>query len=202
MKAKRIPHTMGLLVQNQGVLGELTDTEADTINRQPHLFLQGAIQAWRNQQGGAEPPKFRPLADLGVLEWKEEYYLGDALKPSRMPKHGDKFRVQLHEQIVDKTTSEERLTYLKSLPNTVLLGVHGHSMIYDQKRNDLPKGKWTGSFDRVDRIPFLNIRRKALKMFDTGGESFLPPSNGFAEFDWCRHDLLVSFSDEPQPSES
>jgi hypothetical protein len=47
MKAKRIPHIMGQLVQNQRVLGALTDEEANWVSQHPDEFLEGAILQMR-----------------------------------------------------------------------------------------------------------------------------------------------------------
>jgi hypothetical protein len=168
-----------------------------------------------------EPRRFRLLKDLGIVEWRPEYDLDRFKKdresefhyynedftnanfpnPSRVPKPGDKFRVQLHEQVVDGTTSsEERLAYLKSQPGAILFGANGLPMLYDQKRTDLPKGKAYLSFDEKEKLPFLGGFHGVPCLFAFyDGDFDLSLCN--LESGWDQNDVLVSFSDS-ESSES
>ena len=73
-------------------------------------------------------------------------------KPTRILKPGDKFRVRVFQQIVSgETTSEERMAFLAK-QKAVLVGAQGASLIFEQKRDQLPKGKWYASFDEKEKL--------------------------------------------------
>ena len=125
----------------------------------------------------AEPTeKFALLVDLGIITVPDDYDHATALKsfgkknrkkfyyyneaitdpnfpnPTRVLKPGDKLRVRAFKQVVSgTTTSEERMAFLathKAIPT----GAQGASLVFDQKRDQLPKGKWHASFDEKDRL--------------------------------------------------
>lgn len=116
--------------------------------------------------------KFTLLADLGIItvpevvsldkfmrENRKKFYgvnenITDANfpNPSRILKPGDKLWVRAFQQIVKGgTTSEERMKFLKK-QNAVFTGAQGATLVFDQKRDELPKGKWYASFDEKDRL--------------------------------------------------
>ena len=67
-------------------------------------------------------------------------------------KPGDRFRVRVFKQTVGgTTTSEERLAFLKS-QNAVLTGAQGASLVFEEKRDQLPKGYWHTSLDENGRL--------------------------------------------------
>ena len=125
----------------------------------------------------AEPTeKFALLADLGIITVPEDYdhatwlatfgkknhkkfyYYNDALtdqnfpNPSRILKPGQKLRVRAFKQVVrGTTTSEERMVFLAS-QNAVHTGAQGASLVFDEKREELPKGYWYASFDKKERL--------------------------------------------------
>jgi hypothetical protein len=72
--------------------------------------------------------------------------------PTRILKPGDKFRVCAFQQIVPgKTTSKERMAFLAT-QKAIHTGAQGLSLIFDQKRDQLPKGKYYASFDEKERL--------------------------------------------------
>lgn len=72
--------------------------------------------------------------------------------PTRVLKPGNKLRVRAFKQVVDgTTTSEERLVFLAT-QKAVLTGAQGESLVFDQKRGQLPKGKGYVSFDKEERL--------------------------------------------------
>lgn len=98
------------------------------------------------------------LAKFGKKNRKKFYYYHGAItnkyfpNPTRVLKPGDKLRVRAFKQIVGgTTTSEERMTFLAT-QKAVHVGAHGASLVFDQKRDQLPKGKWYASFDEPDRL--------------------------------------------------
>lgn len=131
--------------------------------------------------GRFAPDKFALLVDLGIITVPENYdhamwlatfrerHQGGKKKsfyfyneditdehfpnPTRVLKPGDKLQVCAFKQIVPgTTTSEERVAYLESQEMTVYTGAQGASLVFDQKRGELPKGKWYASFDQKDRL--------------------------------------------------
>ena len=120
--------------------------------------------------------KFDLLVDLGIVTvpdnydhatrlatFKKEnekkfYSYNDAItdknfpKPTRILKPGDKFHVRAYKQIVSgETTSEERMAFLAK-QKVVLVGAQGASLVFEQKRDQLSKGKWYASFDEKDKL--------------------------------------------------
>lgn len=120
--------------------------------------------------------KFALLVDLGIItvpddyvheKWltifgkqnrKKFYYYNNNItdknfpNPTRILKPGDKLRVRAFRQVVDgTTTSEERMAFLAT-QKAIHTGAQGASLVFDQKRDQLPKGKWYASFDEPDRL--------------------------------------------------
>lgn len=120
--------------------------------------------------------KFALLVDLGIITEpgdcvhekrlttfgkknckKFVYYNGEItdknfLNPTRVLKPGDKLRVRAFKQVVGRTTtSEERMAFLAT-QKAIHTGAQGASLVFDQKRDQLPKGKWYASFDEPDRL--------------------------------------------------
>jgi hypothetical protein len=193
----------------------LSEEEAQRINEAPGLndHIAEFIEKFRND-------KFALLVDLGTItvpddyvhgsrlttfgkeHRKEFYYYNDAItdgnfpNPTRVLKPGDKLRVRAYKQIVPgETTSEERMAFLAT-QKAVLVGAQGASLVYEQKRKQLPKGKWYVSFDEKDRL-----------WQDAGGGHGVPgvgahSDGGFYfdlgrfEYPWSDGSVLLCFCDE------
>ncbi len=120
--------------------------------------------------------KFALLVDLGIITVPNDYDHATRLdkfmkknrkkfcdindnitdanfpNPTRILKPGDKLRVRAFKQVVGgTTTSEERMTFLAT-QKAIHTGAQGASLVFDQKRDQLPKGKWYASFDEKDRL--------------------------------------------------
>lgn len=120
--------------------------------------------------------KFALLVDLGIItvpddynhattlksfdkkNRKKFYYYNDAItdqnysNSTRVMKPGDKLRVRVFKQVVGgTTTSEERMAFLAT-QKAIHTGAQGASLVWDQKRDQLPKGKWYASFDKKDLL--------------------------------------------------
>lgn len=121
--------------------------------------------------------KFGLLADLGIITVPEDYVHDTCLTkffdknrkkfydvnknitdanfphPGRILKPGDRLRVRAFKQIVGgTTTSEERMAFLAEQKTDVYTGAQGASLVFEQKRNELPKGFWYASFDEVKNL--------------------------------------------------
>ena len=124
--------------------------------------------------------KFALLVDLGIITVPDDYdhatclakfhakhqggknksfyYYNDNItdknfpNPTRILKPGDKLRVRAFKQIVGgSTTSEERLAFLAT-QKAIYTGAQGASLVFEQKRDQLPKGKWYASFDEKEAL--------------------------------------------------
>lgn len=98
------------------------------------------------------------LATFGKQNRKKFYYYNDKItdqnfpNPTRVLKPGDKLRVRAFKQVVGGTVnSEERMAFLAT-QKAIHTGAQGASLVFDQKRDQLPKGKWYASFDEKDRL--------------------------------------------------
>lgn len=68
--------------------------------------------------------------------------------PSRILKPGDRLLVSAYKQIVGgTTTSVERMDFCRKQPGNVWVGPQGNSLVFEQKRDQLPKNFWYTSFD-------------------------------------------------------
>lgn len=135
------------------------------------------------------PEKFALLADLGKIKvpadfdhalylakfckknyHKFEYY-SDGINdtnfsnPSRILKPGDKLHVRAFQQIVGgSTTTEERMDFCRKQPGNIFTGAQGASLVFEQKRNQLPKGKYYVSFDEEDCLPVIDNFHRVLSL--------------------------------------
>ncbi len=118
--------------------------------------------------------------------------------PSRILKPGDKLHVRVIHQIVPgTTTSTERLDYLRQQPGNQFVGAQGLSLVFDQKRDQLPKGKWHSSFDELDRLwKGADGYRRVPGVGASSGGGFRWNLGGF-EYGWDGGDTFLSFCDLP-----
>lgn len=128
--------------------------------------------------------KFALLVDLGIITVPDDYDHASRLKmfikqnrkkfcyyndditdknfpnPTRILKPGDKLRVRAFKQVIGgTTTSEERMTFLAT-KKAVHTGAQGISLVFEQKRDQLPKDKWYASFDEPDRLLYADGYRR------------------------------------------
>ncbi|MDP2934305.1 MAG: hypothetical protein Q8N59_00835 [bacterium] len=141
------------------------------------------------------------LASFEKENRKKFYYWNDATTDKNFAKAttklvpGRKLHVKVFKQIVSgTTTSEECLAFLKS-QNAVLTGAQGASLVFEQKREDLPKGYWYLSFDEKEalwkdavgyhRVPYVDRYSDGDWYFDLG----------YFEYVWRDHYCLLCFCD-------
>ena len=117
--------------------------------------------------------KFVPLVDLGVVtvpvdprlatfgreNRKRFFHYEEAItdanfsNPTRVLKPGDELEVQAFRQVVPgATTTEERLEFCRRQNGNVFVGAQGVSLVFELKRNQLPRGLWYGSFDQKKNL--------------------------------------------------
>ena len=157
--------------------GQLTLDQWERFN---NLTLDDREARFGDVKKKSPPPvpteKFALLVDLGIItvpddyvhekrlttfgkqNRKKFYYYNDDItdknfpNPTRVLKPGDKLRVRAFKQVVSgSTTSEERMAFLAT-QKAIHTGAQGASLVWEQKRDQLPKGKWYASFDEVDRL--------------------------------------------------
>ena len=195
------------------------------LSRTQRDMLSGADLTKLKQELPAEPTvKFALLVDLGIITVPDNYVhathlasfktkhqggkksfygynndLTDAnfSNPTRILKPGDKLAVRAFKQIVPgTTTSEERMTFLAT-QNAVHTGAQGASLVFEQKRDQLPKGKWYASFDEKDRLwEDSDGHRRVPYVFaysDVGFNFAL----GYFEDVWCDVGAFFCFCDLP-----
>lgn len=176
-------------------------------------------RAQRDELIGKEVEKFFLLADLGTItvpedydheiclarfakeHRKEFYYFNDATtdenfpNPSRILKAGDVLHVRAFKQIVSgTTTSEERMAFLKG-QNTVFVGAQGLSLVFEQKREELPKGKWYGSFDEPDCLWKAPDGRRWVPGMSARSDGGFRWSLGNFEYVWSDDEAFLCFCD-------
>jgi hypothetical protein len=73
-------------------------------------------------------------------------------KPTMQLVPGSRLHVRAFKQIVSgPTTSEERMAFL-STQKAIYVGAQGASLVFEQKRAELPKGYWYVSFDKKEAL--------------------------------------------------
>jgi len=118
------------------------------------------------------------------------------LNPSRILKPGDKLHVRAYQQIVGgTTTSEERMTYLTEQKMNCYPSAQGASLVFEQKRDQLPKGKWYASFDEKDRLweDATGNHRVPGVSTDTDGDFYW--GLGYFEDVWHAYNAFFGFCD-------
>ena len=150
---------------------DLTKGQTDTILKVGNLVQNDLKKSLSNHW--IVDKRFELLVDLGIITVPENYVHGKQLdsmnrkefyffnenltdknfaNPTRILKPGDKLRVRAFKQNVSgTTTSEERMAFLAS-QNAIHTGAQGASLVYQQKRDQLPKGYWYCSFDKIDKL--------------------------------------------------
>ena len=165
--------------------------------------------------------KFALLADLGIITVPADYDHASQLdafmkknrkkfysvnenitdanfpNPSRILKPGDRLWVRAHKQVVSgTTTSEERMAFLATL-NSHHTGAQGVSLVFEQKRDQLPKGYWYLSFDEKKRLWEDAERSHRVPEVDVGSDGDFDFDLGYFEEPWDGLDVVLSFCDVP-----
>ncbi|MEK7639263.1 MAG: hypothetical protein AAB388_03840 [Patescibacteria group bacterium] len=189
-------------------------------SRDPHVVagvFQSIIDKSATSADGSK--KFALLVDLGTIVVPENYehetalarfatanrgkcyYFNNLLTdanfnhPSRVLKPGDRLQVRAFHQIVSgTTTSEERLAFLRT-QGAVFTGAQGAALVFEQKRNQLPKGKWYASFDEMECLPSLENYHRVPDVYASTDGDFSVDLGYFEEV-WHQRHAFFCFSDE------
>lgn len=168
------------------------------------------------------PPteKFGLLDDLGVITVPDNYVHGTCLStffeengemfynynknitdanfpnPSRILKPGDRLRVRVFHQIVPgSTTSKERMDFLEKQEGNVYTGAQGATLVFEQKRDQLPKGKWYASFDEAGHLWEDSDYCHRVPRVSANSDGVFDVFLGYLENDWDDSNAFLSFSD-------
>ncbi|MFA6295402.1 MAG: hypothetical protein WC666_03185 [Candidatus Paceibacterota bacterium] len=201
--------------------GQITLDQLEWFNNLSAGDLE-ALLNWKKPEPivPAEPTKkFALLVDLGIITVpddyvhekrlttfgeqnrnKFDYYDGDItdknfLNPTRILKPGDKLHVRVFKQIVGgETTSKERMAFLAT-QKAIHTGAQGASLVFGQKRDQLPKGRWYASFDEKDRL-WTDARgnHRVPGVICYPGDDFGFGLNSFESI-WRTEDAFLCFSD-------
>ncbi len=140
------------------------------------------------------------LATFAEAHRSEFYYFNEGITDENFSrvttqlKLGQRLKVDVF-QIKQTVTSEDCLAFLKS-QQAILTGAQGVSLVYEQKREELSKGRWHVSFDEKnalwkDAAGFHRVPR--ITAFSDGDFGF---HLGSFEVDWYGIHCLLSFRDE------
>ncbi len=136
-----------------------------------------------------------------VKKEKTTHYFNDALTSKNFAKATNKlepgktYKVKIF-PIMSAISSEDCLTFLRK-QNAILAGAHGMSLVYNLHKDQLPKGKWSISFDEKEGLwkdPFGYLRVPHVVAIDGGGFGFFLGGWGG---DWGSGCALVCFCDMP-----
>ena len=159
--------------------GQVTLDQWERFNNLSTDDREARFSNWKKPEPTAPAEtteKFALLVDLGIItvpddyaheKWlttfreqnhKKFFYYDKAItdakfpNPTRILKPGNKFCVRAFKQVVGgTTTSEERMAFLAT-QKAVHTSAQGVSLVFDQKRDQLPKGKRYASFDEKDHL--------------------------------------------------
>jgi len=165
--------------------------------------------------------KFALLKDLGIMVVPADYVHGKQLArfnkeygaelydfnkaitdgnfphPSRILKPGDRLHVYAYHQIVGgTTTSDERMAYLAEQKHDVYTGAQGATLVYKQKKDELPKGKWYASFDKPENLYEDSDRNHRVPDVNAGSGGGFKLDLGYFESVWYGLNAFFGFCDE------
>lgn len=164
--------------------------------------------------------KFALLADLGVITVPDDYAHGMCLdtffkkngkklfnynknitdanfsNPSRILKPGDRLRVRAFHQIVSgRTTPKERMNFLRKQEGNIYTGAQGAVLVFEQKRDQLPKGIWYASFDEAGHLWEDSDGYHGVPHVSAYSDRDFDVDLGYLENDLDDNDAFLSFSD-------
>ncbi|MDO8590010.1 MAG: hypothetical protein Q7R69_01935 [bacterium] len=134
--------------------------------------------------------KFDLLDDFGVTTVSENYRPASLRKqnagyfvyddrarsdrhfrPTRIPRPGDKLWFRVFGQVMPgKTTYAERVAFCRKQARNVFIGSAGLSLVFEEWRESLCKGRWYASLDEPERL--LKYEVPNLVVLERGGFGF------------------------------
>ena len=110
---------------------------------------------------------------------------------------GQRLWVRAHKQVVSGyTTSQERMAFLATL-GSHHTGAQGLALVFDHKRDQLPKGFWYASMDEKERLWEDAARHHRVPGVDADGYGRFHWRLGRFEDLWYQGSAFLSFCDPP-----
>ena len=106
---------------------------------------------------------------------------------------GRKLKVKVF-QIKGRVTSEDCLAHLRS-QKAILVGAQGASLVGEKKKEELPVGRWSLSFDEKDALWKDADGRHRVPLVDRDSGGDFGFSLGYFEYDWFGDGCLLCFCD-------
>lgn len=158
--------------------GQITLDQLERFNNLSTDDREARFGDWkklRPQALSETTEKFALLVDIGIITVPDDYvhekrltmfykqnrrklYYNDEItdknfpNPTRILKPGDKLRVRAFKQVaLGTTTSEECMAFLAT-QKAIHTSAQGLSLVFEQKREQLPKGMMYNSFDESERL--------------------------------------------------
>ncbi len=129
---------------------------------------------------------------------KTTYYYNDDLNSKNFAKATNKlvpgktYKVKIF-PILATVTSEDCMTFLRK-QNAVLAGGQGATLVYDRAKDQLPKGKWTVSFDEKEALWEDSGDRRVPRVHANTDGDFKFNLGNFGN-DWNADNCLLCFCD-------
>ncbi|MEK7512900.1 MAG: hypothetical protein AAB601_01755 [Patescibacteria group bacterium] len=145
------------------------------------------------------PADYDHGTQLGTLKHEEFYYFNDAITDGNFRNAtqklvpGKTYKAKLF-RIKKTVTSDDCLGLYKAV-GAILTGAQGMSLVYQLKKDELPKGKWTISFDEKDalwQVPDGSHRVPGVRAHSVGDFGF--DLGGF-EGGWNSDDVVLCLCD-------
>ncbi len=181
---------------------KLAGLQIDTLTNEKFALLDdlGTIRVPNNYMHATHLSTFKAKHQSG--EVKSFYsYNGDITdehfpKPTRILKPGDKLHVRAWKQIVEgTTTTKERMDFLAQR-KSIYTGAQGASIVFEQKRDQPPKGYWYASFDKKERLWKDACGDHWVPRVDAGSDGGFDFGLGDFEDVWRGSSAFLDFSDE------
>jgi hypothetical protein len=138
--------------------------------------------------------------DAFALEHRNEFFFyNDAItdqnfgSPTIRLEPGRKLKVTVFE-IKKTVSSEDCFAFLKG-QEALLVGAQGASLVYEQKKEKLPVGKWSLSFDEKDRLWIDSDGRHRVPRVCRCSDGDYQFGLGYYGRDWPSGRCLLCFSD-------
>lgn len=140
------------------------------------------------------------LDSFGEKHRKESYYYDDAITDKNYSQAttklepGRKLKVKVF-QIKGRVTSLDCMAHLRS-QKAALVGAQGASLVYEQKKDELPVNRWSVSFDEKDALWVDATGYHRVPHVDRHSDGGFEFDLGRFEGNWDGDHCLLCFCDE------
>lgn len=145
------------------------------------------------------PENYDHGTQLSTLKKNEFYSSNEAITDRNFRKAtqklvpGKTYKVKFF-SIKETVTSDDCLGLYKAV-GAILTGTQGMSMVYELKKDLLPEGKWTVSFDEKDALWVDAVGSHRVPFMDRGSDSSCRFHLGYFEVGWPSDFCLLCFCD-------